>query len=53
MHGTRLVIFVIVWMAIVVLMNTFVFPGNRSAPQLITSNLAILMVVWLAARLTG
>lgn len=46
----RLVVFVLVWMAIVVLMNTFVFAGNRTMTQLIISNIAILAAVWLAVR---
>jgi hypothetical protein len=51
MSRTAFAVFVAVWMALVVLANWLIFPGDRSPAQLIVSNIGILIAMWIAARI--
>ncbi len=48
MQGKTLAAFLIVWMVLVVLANTFLFDRDRSSAQIIISNIAILIALWIA-----
>lgn len=48
MRGKALAAFVAIWMVLVVLANTFLFDRDRSATQIILSNIGILIALWIA-----
>ena len=48
MKGKALAAFVAVWMVLIVAANSFLFSGDRTTPQIVMSNIGILIALWIA-----